>query len=328
MQRRKFLTAIGAGVAASALPATSFAQANTTYPSKPIKFVIGFAPGGATDLIGRLMAKKMGDALGQPIIIENKGGASSNIGADAVAKSAPDGYTFYVNAITNAINVSLFSKLPFDFEKDFEPVALFALVPNILVVHPSVKANSVKEFIELARANPGKLAYASSGNGTSIHLSGELFKIMAKVDLLHVPYKGSAPAVTDLLGGQVQAMFDNMPSSLPHVKSGKLRALAVTTKQRSPSAPDVPTMDEAGVPGFDVSSWFGLMAPKSTPREIVARMNMEANKALASAEIKKGFLDLGAVPAPLTPEAYADFIRVEIKKWAEVVKVSGAKADS
>ena len=326
MQRRKFLTAIGAGMAASALPAGSFAQA--AYPNKPIKFIVGFAPGGATDLIGRLMAKKMGDALGQPIIIENKGGASSNIGADAVAKSAPDGYTFYVNAITNAINASLFAKLPFDFEKDFEPVALFALVPNILVVHPSVKANNLKEFIELARANPGKLAYASSGNGTSIHLSGELFKIMAKVDLLHVPYKGSAPAVTDLLGGQVQAMFDNMPSSLPHVKSGKLRALAVTTKQRSPSAPDVPTMDEAGVPGFDVSSWFGLMAPKSTPREIVARMNLEANKALNSAEIKERFLELGAVPAPMSAEAYGEYIRAEIKKWAEVVKVSGAKSDT
>ena len=328
MQRRKFLTALGAGVATSALPTTSFAQANTTYPGKPIKFIIGFAPGGATDLIGRLMAKKMGDALGQPIIVENKGGASSNIGADAVAKSAPDGYTFYVNAITNAINVSLFSKLPFDFEKDFEPVSMFALVPNILVVHPSVKANSVKEFIELARANPGKLAYASSGNGTSIHLSGELFKIMAKVDLLHVPYKGSAPAVTDLLGGQVQAMFDNMPSSLPHVKSGKLRALGVTTRQRSPSAPDVPTIDEAGVPGFDVSSWFGLMAPKSTPREIVARMNAEANKALNSADIRKSFLELGAVPAPMSAEAYGEYIRAEIKKWAEVVKVSGAKPDA
>ncbi|HEX9390869.1 MAG TPA: tripartite tricarboxylate transporter substrate binding protein [Usitatibacteraceae bacterium] len=328
MQRRKFLTAVGAGMAAGALPAASFAQSSGAYPNKPIKFVVGFAPGGATDLIGRLMAKKMGDALGQPVIVENKGGASSNIGADAVAKAAPDGYTFYVNAITNAINASLFAKLPFDFEKDFEPVALFALVPNILVVHPSVKANTLQEFIALARANPGKLAYASSGNGTSIHLSGELFKIMAKVDLLHVPYKGSAPAVTDLLGGQVQCMFDNMPSSLPHVKSGKLRALAVTTKERSPSAPEVPTVDEAGLPGFDVSSWFGLMAPKGTPKEIVARMNVEANKALASAEIKKGFLDLGAVPAPLSPEAYGEFIRVEIKKWAEVVKVSGAKADS
>ncbi len=328
MQRRKFLTAVGAGMAAGALPAASFAQSSGVYPNKPIKFVVGFAPGGATDLIGRLMAKKMGDALGQPVIVENKGGASSNIGADAVAKSSPDGYTFYVNAITNAINASLFAKLPFDFEKDFEPVALFALVPNILVVHPSVKANTLQEFIALARANPGKLAYASSGNGTSIHLSGELFKIMAKVDLLHVPYKGSAPAVTDLLGGQVQCMFDNMPSSLPHVKSGKLRALAVTTRERSPSIPEVPTVEEAGLPGFDVSSWFGLMAPKGTPKEIVARMNLEANKALASAEIKKGFLDLGAVPAPMSAEAYGEFIHVEIKKWAEVVKVSGAKADS
>ena len=327
MQRRKFLSALGAGVAATALPATSFAQA-AGYPNKPIKFVIGFAPGGATDLIGRLMAKKMGDALGQTIIVENKGGASSNIGADLVAKSPADGYTFYVNAITNAINVSLFQKLPFDFEKDFEPVAMFAMVPNIFVVHPSVKANSVQEFIALARANPGKLAYASSGNGTSIHLSGELFKIVAKVDVLHVPYKGSAPAVTDLLGGQVQAMFDNMPSSLPHVKAGKLRALAVTTRQRSPSAADVPTMDEAGVPGFDVSSWFGLMAPKSTPREIVARINAEANKALNSAEIKERFLELGAVPAPMSSDAYGEYIRAEIKKWAEVVKVSGAKPDA
>ena len=324
MKRRDFLSATGAGALAVALPQHAFAQ---TYPNKPLKFIVGFAPGGATDVVGRLMAKKLGDALGQPVIIENKAGGSSNIGAEAVARSAPDGYTFYVNAITNAINASLYSKLPFDFAKDFEPVALFAKVPNILVIHPSVPAKSLKELIDYARANPGKLSYASSGSGTSIHMCGELFKILAKVDLVHIPYKGSAPAMTDMIGGQVQVMFDNMPSALPHVKAGKLRALAVTSAQRSASAPDVLTMGEAGLAGFDVQSWFGLMAPKGTPKEIIARINAESNKALASADIKERFMDLGAVPAPLSPEGYGEFIREEITRWAEVVKVSGAKVE-
>ena len=324
MKRRDFLSATGAGALAVALPQHAFAQA---YPNKPLKFIVGFAPGGATDVVGRLMAKKLGDALGQPVIIENKAGGSSNIGAEAVARSAPDGYTFYVNAITNAINASLYSKLPFDFAKDFEPVALFAKVPNILVIHPSVPAKSLKELIDYARANPGKLSYASSGSGTSIHMCGELFKILAKVDLVHIPYKGSAPAMTDMIGGQVQVMFDNMPSALPHVKAGKLRALAVTSAQRSASAPDVLTMGEAGLAGFDVQSWFGLMAPKGTPKEIIARINAESNKALASADIKERFMDLGAVPVPLSTEAYGEFIREEITRWAEVVKVSGAKVE-
>ena len=251
MLRRDFLSATGAAAIATALPQHAFAQ---SYPSKPIKFVVGFAPGGATDVVGRLMAKKIGDALGQPIIIENRAGGSSNIGAEVVVRAAPDGYTFYVCAITSAINVSLFPKLPFDFAKDFEPVALFANVPNILVVHPAVPAKTVKELIDYARANPGKLSYASSGAGTSIHLSAELFKMLTKVDMVHIPYKGSAPAMTDMIGGQVQVMFDYMPSALPHVKAGKLRALAVTSAQRSLSAPDVPTMGEAGVQGFDVQS--------------------------------------------------------------------------
>jgi tripartite-type tricarboxylate transporter receptor subunit TctC len=324
MKRREFLSAGGAGAVAAALPGHLLAQG---YPNKPIKFVVGFAPGGATDVIGRLMAKKMGDALGQPIIIENKAGASSNIGAEAVVRAAPDGYTFYVCAITSAINVSLFPKLPFDFAKDFEPVALFANVPNILVVHPSVQARTVKELIDYARANPGKLSYASSGAGTSIHLSGELFKMLAKVDLVHIPYKGSAPAMTDMIGGQVQVMFDNMPSALPHVKAGKLRALAVTSAQRSPSAPEVPTMGEGGVQGFDVQSWFGLVAPKGTPRDIITRMNAEAVKALATPDIKERFMDLGAVPGPMSPEGFGDYIRAEIARWSEVVKVSGAKVE-
>ena len=324
MKRRDFLSVTGTAALAATFSPLTIAQA---YATKPIKFVVGFAPGGATDVVGRLMAKKIGDALGQPIIIENKAGGSSNIGAEAVFRAAPDGYTFYVSAITSAINVSLFPKLPFDFAKDFEPVALFANVPNILVVHPSVPATTVKELIELARARPGKLSYASSGSGTSIHLCGELFKMLAKVDMLHVPYKGSAPAMTDMIGGQVQVMFDNMPSALPHVKAGKLRALAVTSAQRSPSAPDVITMGEAGVPGFDVQSWFGLVAPKGTPKDIIARVNAEAVKALATADIKERFLDLGAVPAPMSPEAFGDFIRAEIIRWSEVVKASGAKVE-
>ena len=328
MKRRDFLSVTGAGAivssVATAFPQQAFAQ---SYPTRPIKFVVGFGAGGATDVIGRLMARKIGDALGQPIIIENKAGASSNIGAEMVFRAAPDGYTFYVCAITSAINVSLFPKLPFDFAKDFEPVALFANVPNILVVHPSVAAKSVKELIALAQSQPGKLSYASSGSGTSIHLSGELFKMLAKVDMVHIPYKGSAPAMIDMVGGQVQVMFDNMPSALPHVKAGKLRALAVTSAQRSPSAPDVPTMGEAGVPGFDVQSWFGLVAPKGTPKDIIARVNAEAVKALGSADIKERFMDLGAVPGPMSPEGFGDYIRAEITRWSEVVKVSGAKAE-
>ena len=324
MKRRDFLSATGAGALVAAMPHTTVAQ---SYPTRPIRFVVGFGAGGATDVIGRLMAKKIGDALGQPVIIENKAGASSNIGAEIVFKAAPDGYTFYVCAITSAINVSLFPKLPFDFARDFEPVALFANVPNILVVHPSVPAKSLQELIDHARANPGKLSYASSGSGTSIHLCGELFKMLAKVDLVHIPYKGSAPAMIDMVGGQVHVMFDNMPSALPHVKAGKLRALAVTSAQRSPSAPDVPTMGEAGLAGFDVQSWFGLVAPKATPKDIIARLNTESVKALGSADIKERFMDLGAVPGPMSPEAFGEFIRAEIARWSGVVKVSGAKVE-
>jgi tripartite-type tricarboxylate transporter receptor subunit TctC len=326
MRRREFVAA-AAGLAA-ALPLPGFAQAAPSpYPSRPIKFIIGFPPGGATDVVGRIMAKKLSDALGQPIVVENKPGASSNIGAELALKAPADGYTFYVNAVTNTINASLFSKLNFDFEKDFEPVAMFATVPNLLVVHPSVPVKSVKELIDYAGNNPGKLSYASSGSGTSIHLSAELFKLMAKVDMLHIPYKGSSPAVTDLIGGQVQLMFDNMPSALPHVKGGKLRALAVTTTTRSPSAPDIPTIDESALPGFDAGSWFGLMAAKGTPRDVIARLNAESNKALGSQDVKDRFLELGAVPTPLTPEGYGDYIRAEIKKWAAVVKASGAKVE-
>jgi tripartite-type tricarboxylate transporter receptor subunit TctC len=324
MRRREFVATAVAGLAASVFPLRAFAQG---YPAKPIKFIIGFPPGGATDVVGRIMAKKLQDALGQPVVVENKPGASSNIGAELVLKAPADGYTFYVNAVTNTINASLFSKLNFDFEKDFEPVAMYATVPNLLVVHPSVPVKSVKELIDYAKLNPGKLSYASSGSGTSIHLSAELFKLMAKVDMLHIPYKGSSPAVTDLIGGQVQLMFDNMPSALPHVKGGKLRALAVTTMTRSPSAPDIPTINETELPGFDAGSWFGLMAAKGTPKDIIARVNSESNKALNSQEVKDRFLELGAVPTPLSPEGYGDYIRAEIKKWGAVVKASGAKVE-
>jgi len=323
MNRRKLLGTFGAGAALAVLPFPSFAE---TYPGKPIKFIIGFAPGGTTDLVGRLMAKGLTDALGQPVIIENKAGASSNIGADAVAKSPPDGYTFYVNAITNAINASLFAKLPFDFEKDFEPVAFFASVPNLMVVNPAVPAKTVKEFIDWVKANPGRVAYASSGNGTSIHLSGELFKLMTRTEMLHVPYKGSAPALTDLVGGQVQVMFDNMPTSIEFIKAGKLRALAVTTAARSAVLPDLPTIADF-LPGYEASSWYGIGAPKGTPAEIVDKLNREINAILADPKTKARFAELSASVMQGSPADFGKHVADETDKWGKVVRFAGAKPD-
>jgi tripartite-type tricarboxylate transporter receptor subunit TctC len=261
-------------------------------------------------------------------VVDNKPGAGGNIGSDIVAKSAPDGYTLVMGTVgTHAINASLYKKMPYDHIKDFVPVSLVALVPNILVVHPSVPANSVKELIAYAKANPGKLNFASSGNGTSIHLSGELFKTTAGVEMTHVPYKGSAPAVTDLLGGQVQLMFDNMPSALPHVKAGKLKALGVTTAKRFPAAPDIPAIAEAGVPGYEASSWFGVLAPAGTPKEIVNKLSSEIAKILQTPEIKERLLSQGAEPVGNTPDQFAAFIKAETAKWAKVVKESGATVD-
>jgi tripartite-type tricarboxylate transporter receptor subunit TctC len=303
------------------------AQAES-YPDKPIKLVVPFAPAGATDVLARIVGQKLSEIEMQPVIVDNRAGAGGNIGSDAVAKAARDGYTLLMGAVgTHAINVSLYKKMPYDPVKDFVPVVLVATVPNVLVVPASLPVNSVKELIAYGKANPGKLNFGSSGNGTSIHLSGELFKSMTGVDMQHVPYKGSGPATVDLLSGQVQMMFDNLPSAMPNIKSGKLKALAVTSAKRSPSLPDVPTIAEAGVPGYEAPSWFGILVPKGTPPEIVAELNTDINKILAMPDTKKKFLEQGAEPAGGTPEQFAALINSEIPKWAKVVKASGAQID-
>jgi tripartite-type tricarboxylate transporter receptor subunit TctC len=298
------------------------------FPTKPIRIVVPFPAGGTTDVLARAAAQKLTETLGQPAVVDNRPGAGGNIGAELVAKSAPDGYTLLMGTVgTHAINPGLYPKLPYDHVKDFAPVILVAGVPNVLVVNPSLPVNSVQELVAYAKANPGKLNFASSGNGTSIHLSAELFKLMAGVQMTHVPYKGSAPALQDLVGGQVQLMFDNMPSSLALIKAGKLKALAVTSKERAPALPDVPTIAESGLPGYDASSWFGLLAPAGTPPPAIARLNGEIAKWLATPEAREKLLAQGANAAGGTPEDFARFIAAETAKWQKVVKESGAKVD-
>jgi tripartite-type tricarboxylate transporter receptor subunit TctC len=302
-------------------------SAHAAYPDKPVRIVVGFSAGGTTDVIARIMAKELTESLGQSFVVENKPGAGSNIATDQVKRADPDGYTLLFVAVTSAINQTLYKNVNFDLTKDFTPVALGAKVPNILVVNPTVPVKSVQELVDYAKKNPGKLAFASSGSGTSIHMAGELFKMQTGIDVLHVPYKGSAPAVTDLIGGQVQFMFDNMPSAWPHVQSGKLRALAVTTTERSKSAPDVPTMKESGFANFDVSAWFGLIAPAGTPPEVVNKLNAAMVKALDKPEVQLSFEKLGAVGVKTTPAEFGQFIKSEVEGWAPVVKASGAKVD-
>ena len=298
------------------------------YPTKPIRIVVPFPAGGTTDVLARAAAQKLAETLGQPAVVDNRPGAGGNIGAELVAKSAPDGYTLLMGTVgTHAINPGLYPKLPYDHVKDFAPVILVAGVPNVLVINPALPVNSVQELIAYAKANPGKLNFASSGNGTSIHLSAELFKTMAGVQMTHVPYKGSAPALQDLVGGQVQLMFDNLPSSLALIKGGKLKALAVTSATRAAALPDVPTLAESGLPGFEASSWFGLLAPTGTPPPVIARLNGEIAKWLATPEAKEKLLAQGANAAGGTPEDFARFITAETAKWQKVVKESGAKVD-
>ena len=299
-----------------------------SYPTKPIRLVVPFPPGGATDILARAVAVKLTDTWGQPVVVDNRPGAGGNIGSELVAKAAPDGYTLEMGTVgTHAINASLYAKMPYDHVKDFAPVILVAGVPNVLVVNPSLPVNSVQELIAYAKANPGKLNFASSGSGTSIHLSGELFKVMAGVQMTHIPYKGSAPALQDLIGGQVQLMFDNLPPSLPQIKAGKLRALAVTSATRSPALPDTPTIAESGLPGYEASSWFGVLAPAGTPPAIIAKLNAEIGAWLATPEAKEKMLALGANAAGGTPEDFAKHIAAETAKWQKVVKESGAKVD-
>lgn len=289
------------------------------YPSRPITLIVPAAAGGATDVLARIVAEPLRKALGQPVVVENKAGGGGVLGMQFVAKAQPDGYTIAMGNIgPNAINVAIQKNLSYS-NKSFAPIGRVAVMPNIVVTQPDRPINSIKELIEFAKANPGKVDFASSGVGQSIHMSGELFKVMAGVDMVHVPYKGSGPAVQDLLGGQVTLMFDNLASSMPHVKSGKLKALAVTSAERWPAAKDIPTVAESGVPGFEVTAWFGLMAPAGTPQPIVERLNAELGKILADPAVVERLQGLGAQASPTTPEEFSAYIDAETAKWADVV---------
>ena len=296
------------------------------YPTRPVHFVVGYPAGGSTDIFARLIGQRLSERLGQQFVIENKAGAGNNIGTEAVVNAAPDGYTVLLVNPANAINASLYAKLNFNFIRDITPVAGFARVPNVMEVPADFPAKTVAEFIAYAKTNPGKVNMASSGNGTSIHLSGELFKAMTGVDLQHVPYRGSAPAITDLLSGRVQVMFDNMPSSISHIKSGSLRALAVTTAARSPELPDVPTIGET-VKDYEASAWFGMGAPKNTPKEIIEKLNREINAILAEPEIKTRIGELGGITMVGSPEEFGQVIAAETEKWEKVVKFAGARVE-
>ena len=318
---------------ALALPTGALAQ--STWPTKPVRIVVPFAAGGTTDILARALAPELQRAFGQPFVVDNKPGAGGNTGATDVSKSPADGYTMLMGTVgTHAINPALYPKMPYDHIKDFAPVSLVAGVPNVLVINPAQAqrygVNSVADLIKALKANPGRLNMASSGNGTSIHLSGELFKSMTGTFMVHLPYRGSGPALIDLIAGNVDLMFDNLPSSLPHIKSGRLKALAVTSAQRSGALPDVPSIEEAGgaaLKGYEASSWFGLLAPAGTPADVVNRVQQETAKALAQPAMKERLLAQGAIPSGNTPAEFVRFIDAETKKWARVVKVSGAKID-
>ena len=309
------------------------ASAQTSWPTKPVKIVVPFAPGGTTDILARAVAPELTRAFGQQFVVENRAGAGGNLGAEVVAKSPADGYTLLMGTVgTHGINKALYERMPFDPQKDFAPITLVAGVPNVMVMNTdkakALGINSVADFIRVAKTQPGKLNMASSGNGTSIHLAGELFKSMSGTFMVHFPYRGSGPALLDLIGGNMDVMFDNLPSSMPHIKSGKLKALAVTSAQRSTALPDVPTIEEAGkLKGFEASSWFGLLAPAGTPPEVVNRLQQEVAKALNSPAIKERLQAQGAIPSGNSPAEFARLIDSEIRKWAQVVKVSGAKVD-
>jgi tripartite-type tricarboxylate transporter receptor subunit TctC len=322
--RRSASRAIAATALAAALP---LARAQS-FPSKPIRLICPFPPGGAVDIASRAIAAELGRTIGQPVNVENRPGAGGNIGGAEAARSAPDGHTLFMTTSgIQAINPVLYSKMPFDPSKDLMPVAALVSLSNVLVLHPSVKANSVQELIALAKAQPKALNCASSGSGTSIHMSLEMFKQLTKTDITHVPYKGSAPALTDLLGGQVQLMFDNIPSALPHVRAGKLRALATTGARRDPALPDLPTIAEAGVPGYESGVWFGLAVPAGTPREIVAKVSAEAVKGTQSPDFVKRMTELGYVIIGAGPEQMGEMSRAEVARWGPIVKASGATAD-
>ena len=326
LTRRRSLQTLAATALFALGAAPAMAQA--PYPSKPITMVVPFSAGGTTDILARVVGQALSTELGQSIIIDNRPGAGGNIGGQAAARAAGDGYTLFMGTVgTHAINEALYKKMPFDPVKDFAPLTRVANVPNLLVAHPSQPFKTVKEMMTYAKANPGKLNFGSSGSGSSIHLSGELFKSMTHLDMVHVPYKGSAPAITDLLGNQIAIMFDNMPSAIQHVRSGKLRPIAVTTAKRSPELPDIPTIAEAGVPGYEAMSWFGLFAPAATPKPVLDMLNAALVKVLNQPDVKKKIAEQGGDVVAETPEQFAAFIKAETAKWGKVVKDSGATVD-
>ena len=322
-QRRQFLQLVAG---AAAVPATSRIARAQAYPARPVRLVIGYTPGGSADLTARLMGQWLSEKLGQSFVIENRPGGGTNIATEQALRATPDGYTLLLVAPANAINATLYDKLPFDFMKEMEPIAGIIRFPNVVVVHPSLPIKSIPELIAYAKANPGKLNMASSGNGSTIHMSGELFKMLTGINMQHVPYRGSAPALQDLLTNRVQVIFDNLPGSISHIKAGTLRALGVTAGKRSPALPDVPTIGET-VPGYEAVVWYGIVAPKGTPPEIVATLNKAVNEVLADPKLNARLAELGGEPMPMTPAQFGKLIADETEKWAKVVKFSGAKAD-
>jgi len=313
---------LAAGMLAS--PAVALAQ---QYPSRPVRLVVPFPPGGPTDIVGRTIAQQLQERWGQPVVVENRPGAGAIIGMDAVAKAAPDGYTLLLGSNSLALNKSLYSKLPFELERDFAPVILITRIPNVLVVHPSVPAITVAELIALAKAKPGQLNYASVGTGTGPHLFAELFIRQTGIQLVHIPYKGTAPAVSDLLAGQVQMLFDSLATALPNIRAGKLRALGVTSATRAPAARELPTLAEAGVSGYEATGWFAIAATGGTPADIIARLNLDIGRALETAAVRDRLERLGGEVVGGTPEQFAAFIRAEMSKWDAVIRGAGIKAD-
>jgi tripartite-type tricarboxylate transporter receptor subunit TctC len=320
---RRAVLRLAAATALSALPRFARAQ---TYPSRPVRLILGFAAGGSADIVARLIAQHVADKIGQPVVVENRTGASSNLAGEAVARSDPDGYTLFLVTTVNAINATFFDNLKFDLKRDFAPVSAVTRVPNVLNVNPSVPANNVAEFIAYAKANPGKLNMASTGNGTSIHLAGELFKTMTGTNLVHVPYRSPPQAMTDLLAGEVQVMFDVMTQGLQHIKAGRLRALGVTTATRSPALPDVPTIADT-VPGYEASSWSGICAPAGTPAEIVEMLNGQVQAAMADPAIKARLASLGSTAITGSPGEFGRFLADETDKWGKVVRAANVKAE-
>jgi len=323
LARRRFLQLAGAAVAAPAVTRAAWAQ---SYPARPVRLIIGYTPGGSADLTSRLIAQWLSERLGQSFVVESRPGGGTNIATEAVVRSPPDGYTLLLVAPANAINATLYEKLNYDFIRDMAPVAGLIRFPNVMEVNPSVPAKSVPEFIAYAKANPGKINYASSGNGSTIQMSAELFKMMVGVDMVHVPYRGGAPALTDMLSGQVQVMFDNLPTSIEHIRAGKLRPLAITSATRSELLPEVPALADF-VPGYESSAWYGVGAPRNTPPEIIDRLNKEINAILAEPKVKARIADMGATLVAGSPADFGKLVADETEKWGKVVRFAGVKAE-